>query len=194
MNRSTLRRFLHNPLPRSVIEEPLLFGTPTVRDAIANRQTVDSRFRVQLEGDFAAGEDYWGLVAEVATWVLEIQAVPGSDEVHFAIAPTKRTLIDNPEARKFKQSIPHPTPENGPYFDARILIREGHFSGGGDQRVWASRVSGVRVYLEGFRVLPYGEPKDDWLSIDVDYTRRPRQLEIFGNSVSVRKQPTPTRA
>ena len=29
--------------------------------------------------------------------------------------------------------------------------------------------SGVRVYLEGFRVLPYGEYGDDWLSIDRDY-------------------------
>ena len=35
------------------------------------------------------------------------------------------------------------------------------------------------MYLEGFRVLPYGEPKDDWLAIDADYTRRPRQLEML---------------
>ena len=45
--------------------------------------------------------------------------------------------------------------------------------------MWATNSSGVRVYLEGFRVLPYGEPKDDWLSIDADYTRRPRQLEML---------------
>ena len=26
--------------------------------------------------------------------------------------------------------------------------------------------SGVRLYRNGFRVLPYGEPKDDWTNID----------------------------
>lgn len=169
--------FLRNPLPRSVIEKPLLFDTPVVRDQ--GTDAVASPFQVNLEGDFAAGEDYWELVAEIATWVLEIQASPGSDEVHFAIAPTKRTRKDNPEAKEFKQSIPHPTPGQGPHFEGRILIREGRFSGSQDQRVWATRVSGIRVYLEGFRVLPYGDQKDDWLSIDADYTRRPRQLEML---------------
>lgn len=31
---------------------------------------------------------------------------------------------------------------------------------------------GIRVYRNGFRVLPYGEPSDDWLSLDVDASRR----------------------
>ena len=171
--------FLCNPLQRSVIEEPLLFDTPIVRDEVADHQVASFPFRVQLEGDFAAGEDYWGLFAEVATWVLEIQAVPGNDDVRFAIAPTKKTRKDNPEARKVEQSIPHPTPKQGPHFDARIFVREGHFRGSADQRVSAKRLSGIRVYLEGFRVLPYGEPKDDWLAIDADYTRRPHQLELL---------------
>ena len=171
--------FLCNSLPRSVIEEPLLFDTPVVRDEVADHQVAGSPFRVQLEGDLVAGEDYWGLVAEVATWVLEIRAVPGSDHVRFAIAPTKRTRKDNPEARELEQSIPHPTPMRGPHFDARILVREGRFGDSQDQRVWATHASGIRVYLEGFRILPYGEHKDDWLSIDADYTRRPRQLEML---------------
>ena len=168
--------FLREPLPRSIIEKPLLFDTPVVRDQ--GSDAVVSPFQVNLEGDFAAGDDYWTLVAEVATWVLEIQAVPGSDEVHFAVAPTKKTREDNPEAEEFKQSIPHPTPEEGPHFEARILVREAR-RGRQDQRMWATRVSGIRVYMEGFRVLPYGEQEDDWLSIDADYTRRLRQLEML---------------
>jgi len=32
--------------------------------------------------------------------------------------------------------------------------------------------AGVRVYLDGFRVYPYGDPGDDWLSIDKDIARR----------------------
>lgn len=31
---------------------------------------------------------------------------------------------------------------------------------------------GVRIYRNGFRVLPYGEPKDDWLGFDADTARR----------------------
>jgi len=31
---------------------------------------------------------------------------------------------------------------------------------------------GIRIYRNGFRVLPYGEPSDDWLSLDVDASRR----------------------
>ena len=169
--------FLRDALPRSVIEESLLFDTPVVRDQGA--APAASPFQVNLEGDFAAGENYWALVAEMANWVLEIQANPNDKHVAFAIAPTKKTLRTNPEAREVRQSIPHPVPERGPYFDARILVREGSPKITQDQRVWASRASGVRVYLEGFRVLPYGEPKDDWLSIDADYTRRPRQLEML---------------
>lgn len=168
--------FLREPLPRSVIEKPLLFDTPVVRDLGTDAEA--SPFKVHLEGDFAAGEDYWALVAEIATWVLEIQAVPGSDEVHFAVAPTRKTREDNPEARGFKQSIPHPIPGKGPYFEARILIREG-YRGRQDQRVWTTRVSGIRVYMEGFRVLPYGEQEDDWLALNADYARRPRQLEML---------------
>ncbi|MFZ2146179.1 MAG: ATP-binding protein, partial [Sedimentisphaerales bacterium] len=31
---------------------------------------------------------------------------------------------------------------------------------------------GVRVYLDGFRIYPYGSPGDDWLGIDKDIARR----------------------
>ena len=169
--------FLREPLPRSVIEKPLLFDTPVVRDQGSN--AVISPFQVNLEGDFAAGEDYWALVASMANWVLEIQTDPNNDRVSFAIAPTKKKLRENPEIEAFHHSIPHPAPEHGPHFNARILVREGPQKLTPDQRVWATNASGVRVYLEGFRVLPYGDSKDDWLSIDADYTRRPRQLEML---------------
>ncbi|MCE2432147.1 MAG: sensor histidine kinase [Candidatus Latescibacteria bacterium] len=169
--------FLREPLPRSVIEKPLLFDTPVVRDQ--GSDAVTSPFQVNLEGDFAAGDDYWTLVAEMAHWVLEIRTDPNNGHIGFAIAPTKKKLRENPEIETFYHSIPHTAPERGPHFDARILVREGAPKLTRDQRVWATNTSGVRVYLEGFRVLPYGEPKDDWLSIDADYARRPRQLEML---------------
>ena len=169
--------FLREPLPRSVIDKPLLFDTPVVRDQGPDAAT--SPFQVNLEGDFAAGEDYWTLVAEMANWVLEIRTDPNNEHIGFAIAPTKRKLRENPGAETFYHTIPHPAPEHGPHFDARILVREGAPKFTQDQRVWATNTSGVRVYMEGFRVLPYGEPKDDWLSLDADYARRPRQLEML---------------
>ena len=171
--------FLKEPLPRFMISKPLLFDAPVVRDESTHGSTSSFGFQVHLEGDFAVGEDYWALVADMAAWVLEIRTDPLSREVRFAITPTNKTRDNNLEARYFEHSIPHPTPEDGPHFDARILVREGRLSGSRDQRVWAARTSGIRVYLEGFRILPYGEQSNDWLSIDADYTRRPRQLEML---------------
>ena len=171
--------FLQRPLLRSVVEKPLLFGSPVVRDQQGFRDTLDPSFRVNLEGEFASGESYWDLVAGAASWVLEIRAAPGDERVRVFIAPTCRTRAENPAAEGLEKQVPHPDPERGPFFDARILVREGRFAGNREQRTWATRSSGVRVYLEGFRVLPYGEPKDDWLAIDADYTRRPRQLEML---------------
>ena len=172
--------FLRKPLPSSVIADPLLFAAPVERDQ--STEALGSPFQIILEGEFAAGEEYWALVANMANWVLEISA--GEKRVDFAIAPTRKTLGENPEAKGSRYSVGYPAQERRPQFDARILVREGRqrrFTR--DQRVWAHRASGIRVYMEGFRVLPYGEPEDDWLSLDYDYTRRPRQfnaLEEFG--------------
>jgi len=172
-------KFLFDPLPHNVLEQPLLFDTPIVRDEKPGNQPTDGDWKVRLEGDFAGGDEYWELFAQQTSWIIEIRATSEGDDVRIVIAPTKKTRRENPEAREFATSIAHPDPTAGPFFDARILVREGRFSGKRDQRVWASRTSGIRVYMEGFRVLPYGEPKDDWLSIDYDYTRRARQLEML---------------
>lgn len=168
--------FLRKSLPGSVLAKPLLFAVPVERDQ--GHEASDNPFSIHLEGEFATGEEYWTLFADTASWVLEIRA--GKAKVDFAIAPTKKTLRDNPDAKQSRHAITRPTIGKWPYFEARILVREGAFrSLSRDQRVWASQASGVRVYMEGFRVLPYGEPKDDWLSIDHDYTRRHRQLELL---------------
>ncbi len=48
--------------------------------------------------------------------------------------------------------------------------------GSRDFKSWANNVGGIRVFLEGFRVLPYGERSNDWLSLDAVYTGRTRKL------------------
>src|SRR5690606_16228004 len=114
-----------------------------------------------------------------AAWVIEIRCQPGDPKVRYAVAPTKRTLKSLPDARSYAAEHDHPDPESGPFFDARIFLRVGQLSAKGDQRTWATRSSGVRVYMEGFRVLPYGEPQNDWLKLDADYTRRSRTLDTL---------------
>ncbi len=167
--------FLTKTIKRSVLREPLLFDAPLVRLAGTDPQEFD----VRLEGEFASGHDYWRLMESHAAWVIEIHSRPGEDLVHYAISPTRKTLADMPSADSFSTVIPHPDAIEGPFFDARIFLRVGRVVGKRDERTWASLSSGVRVFMEGFRVLPYGEPGNDWLRLDADYTRRSRSLETL---------------
>lgn len=47
-------------------------------------------------------------------------------------------------------------------------------------RKLANISGGIRLYRNGFRVLPYGEPGDDWLSLDLS-TRRRTLLPVHAN-------------
>lgn len=169
--------FLTSQIRRAVLTDELLFAEPLVRLAESEGQL----FSVKLEGEFASGDDYWRLMEDHAAWVIEIRCRPGDPQVHYAIAPTKRTLKSLPDAKSYSADHDHPDPKNGPFFDARIFLRVGKLSAKGDQRTWATRSSGIRVYMEGFRVLPYGEPQNDWLKLDADYTRRSRTLDTLKN-------------
>lgn len=167
---------LTGPLPKSVIPAGSLFERPRAVDS----KSADPGLRLYLEGDFAGGENYWPAVLETAGWLLEIRADP--DLVQYAIIPTTRTLKERPHARPMRFSEQHPAPKQGPFFDARILIREGSAEKKGD-RNWASRLGGIRVYMEGFRVLPYGEDSDDWLSLGRDTSDRTRKLRFLEDSL-----------
>ena len=172
--------FIHQPLPATMVPETVLFRRPIVRDIGGDRAGQgDGGFEVLLEGEFESGDDYWDVIAQAAAWVVEIRAEASEGQVRFAIAPTRRTRVENPDASEYTTTIAHPDAERGLSFDARILVREGPFTGKGarHRQAWAAKASGIRVYLEGFRILPYGD--DDWLRIDADYTTRARQLEML---------------
>ncbi len=168
---------LLSPLPESVIQTGGLFERPR---AVDSRKSSDPGFSLNLEGDFAGGENYWPAVLEAAHWLLEIRADPNL--VQYAIVPTVRTLRKQPDAHPMTFSEQHPAPSQGPFFDSRILIREG--SAGKDERAWASTIGGIRVYMEGFRVLPYGEDADDWLSLERDTNDRARKLRFLEGSLT----------
>lgn len=170
---------LISKLPKSIVNGSTLFESPTVREIDSSASKTCSEFSVLLTGDFASEDQYWDVLSTNFHWLLEMRSALGSDAIQYAISPTVNLLRSQPEAIGYEISIPHSRSSLGPRFDARIFVRQGAVRGSRDHRVWASRSSGVRVFLEGFRILPYGEQNDDWLSIDADYTRRRRQLELL---------------
>ena len=113
--------------------------------------------------------------------LLRSMRVRSDRRVKFNILPTKKGVQEFPEARRRTFKMDHPNTELGPFFHARVLVREGP-AGSREEKAWLGRSSGIRVYMEGFRVLPYGEPNDDWLSIDSDYTRRQKTLPFLLDS------------
>lgn len=159
------------PLSRSITEKAVLFERARVREAAAD----DPGMSVELEGDFAASEHWWPDTARSSDWILEVRAERGRP-ITYGAAPTTAGTQSNPHAKRVVAEVPHPAPNEGPFFDARIFLKSGQVSG--VQRSWSSSNSGIRVYLEGFRVLPYGESRNDWLSLDLDYTRRAGKFEL----------------
>jgi signal transduction histidine kinase len=175
--------------PKALVGTETLLGDVEPCDVETSGEKVGATtFQHELTGEFDAGENYLQAVAETADWVVEINAQKGK-KVNFAIYPTKRVRVELGEegasARKREAAKEHPNPENGPFFVARIFVREGSTGLNKQAREWVGRESGVRVFVEGFRVLPYGEPSDDWLSIDRAYVKRGRALEFLGGLVGV---------
>ena len=165
---------LTEPLPRSVLSEPLLFERPAVRSS----DLEDPGFDVLLSGEFETGDTFWPELPNIASWILEIDA--SLHRTRFAISPTYRTKELTPRATRQVFEHSYPYPDRPPPFQARIVVREGRLDL--SRRLIAAN-SGVRVYVEGFRVLPYGDAGDDWLALNQDYARRsPASLTLLRNS------------
>jgi signal transduction histidine kinase len=148
------------------VKRALLFDEPLMRDSKS-----DPGFAVTLGGEFNIGEDYSVDVLAAASWVLEIDA--SGRAVRYAVAPT-RSYAEQEGLDPGPQRARATRPRRGPDFQARIFVRSGRSPQGlGD-------AYGVRVYMEGFRVLPYGEPGDDWLEVDRRYSVRGRGVPFRG--------------
>ena len=159
--------------PTSVVDGPLLFESPKVYDTTAK----DPGFDVKLTGELDAGDEYWETALRAAYWVIEIDASGKRGKIKFQINPTKKGKAEFSDAKTVTYTMEHPSLDTGPFFQARILVREG--AAAKKERAFLGRSTGIRVYMEGFRVLPYGEPKDDWLSINSDYSRREKSLSFL---------------
>ena len=160
---------LADALPREVLAKPLLFSEAALRDA----RRRDPGFQLLFTGDFAAGDEYIRPSADLAAWVVEVDAQRG-EPVRIGVGPTKRKSDETPGVAIQKFTYPHPQPDIGPFFQARVLVREGA-SATAEGKRWKD-ISGIRVFLEGFRVLPYGERGNDWIGVDEAYAERRRSL------------------
>ena len=167
-------------IPAEVCNHDLLLDTLDVSDVA---EAEDPGFAVRLDGDFDVGEEYWAVAVNAADWILEIRADHKKNTVEYLITPSTALLRQFPNAGQHEFHWNDPPLEFLPSVNVRILIREGPTKGIERlHRRWLVESSGVRVYMEGFRVLPYGEPGDDWLEIDSDYAQRARTLRFLNDA------------
>lgn len=152
-------------------KEDLLFSQPLITSRASPGADVDPGFVVRLLGDLEIGEQYWQILARQAVQIIEIDVSHGI--LRFGIRPTKwatkelREVGDKRYTRKDAQLA------KGLTFQTRILVTPGALPTSDRALKEFARASyGIRIYQEGFRVLPYGEPGDDWLMLDRQYAAR----------------------
>lgn len=152
-----------------VRREPALFNRPHLRDASPS----DPGFEVHLEGDFSSGDDPWETAAHEFDWCVEVDVADGV--AMFSVVPSQATAERSRFAlpRTFKGKA-NPALR----FQARFFVLERASSRRGPLKDFTRSRSGVRIYLEGFRVLPYGEWGDDWLELDREYRTGARFYDL----------------
>ncbi|MER8480729.1 ATP-binding protein [Mesorhizobium sp. M1163] len=161
---------LSDPLAENVAAEPLLFNE---RIPVQDQSAGDPGFRISFTGDLSIGDQLIPDVAQAAGWIAELEFDRTTGLLRVAVIPTwttKRRFAGS-EGFRFEQQI---GVDAGPTFRARIFQRS--------ETTWDRAVQGVRVFMEGFRVPPYGDPHDDWLDLERDYkSRAHRQLTRLAN-------------
>lgn len=149
-----------------------LIKRPIIRDV---RSSDDPGFEVRLTGDLEIGESLWRKASQDFEWLIEIDAT--SEIVRYQITPMRHYAESEPEAKTYYFQRRMPV-AGRPRFQCRILTMPNASTRRGPLSGFVRSMSGVRVYLEGFRILPYGEYGDDWLGIDRDYRTGPRFYTI----------------
>jgi hypothetical protein len=121
-------------------------------------------FDVNYAGDLALSESELPAEAESASWIIEIDCDKENRRLRISVMPTRKTRSEFSNAEPFilDRKLEEADPAVG--FQARLFQMS--------NAQWPKRYQGVRVYFEGFRVLPYGDARDDWLQLDRDYRSR----------------------
>lgn len=151
-------------LPDGLATKPLLFDTVPIRD----QRRGDPGFEVVFGGDLSLKDRVLPDLASSAYWIAELSFDHTNGKLEIAVSPTRVAVRDSPGADGFRLTK-NLDPRAGPSFVGRILQRSG--------AAWPPEVQGIRVFMEGFRVSPYGDVHDDWLGMDQTYlSRANRQL------------------
>lgn len=154
--------------PPDVLIQPLkptvTTATPLLDQLKVRDELREGGFEVSYFGDLALAESELPAEAESASWIIEINCDKEKRRLQISVMPTRKTLAEFSNAEPFvlDRKLEKTDPSVG--FQARLF----QMSNG----QWPKRYQGVRVYFEGFRVLPYGDPRDDWLQLDRDYRSR----------------------
>jgi signal transduction histidine kinase len=156
------------PLPTIVASVPATFGDRLLFGSLAGeRSEGQGSFTIHYEGDFYAVDAPRAADPAGADWVVEIDADTARGSIEFVVSPSLSVSREY-QAERASVTLPIATGEPAVSFKARIYERTG--------QVWGPAVRGIKVYMEGFRVLPYGGPADDWLMIDQDVSERSNML------------------
>lgn len=156
----------------SLIGQPIITSTPDAENGNA-QEPVDPGFTLELSGELASGDDLWAKASGDFEWCIEIDVDGG--RAQYQISPTVDYASSNSPAKPYHFEA---DADVGLCFQARIFMMPKASARRGPLKGFVRSNSGIRVYMEGFRVLPYGEYGDDWLSIDRDYRAGPRYYTI----------------
>lgn len=157
-------------LPPDLLIEPLLFDQVPIRD----QGSSDPGFEVVFGGELSLGDQLLPDVANRAHWIAELAYERRTGLLQIAVAPTTTGRRGAGVAEGF--SLRHQLGRNrGPSFRGRILQLS--------RDTWDPAVQGIRIFMEGFRVPPYGERHDDWLGLESTYLGRQKRRLISLSSI-----------
>jgi hypothetical protein len=105
-----------------------------------------------------------------ASWGMLVGRVDSAGRAHYRLKIRSGPTLSFKPGRSFVHLGPARLQVH--YFVYRGEFFEGLPFSLGDVRRLASKQSGVRIYLDRFRIFPYGDPGDDWLALDADRGRR----------------------
>jgi signal transduction histidine kinase len=156
-----------------------------------DRGTANDEFQIRLQLP-APAEDLSGLVEPPESLKNPHYLLKGCVDKTGGYDLTIRLRGQDEEKRITGKFSPGHTPRCGPFrLELRVWDREAgdlaelvklYGSTLKDVRRDLDRAAGINIYRDGFRVLPYGEPRNDWLRLDLRRVQNPT-LRLSNNQI-----------
>ncbi|WP_022674273.1 sensor histidine kinase [Novosphingopyxis baekryungensis] len=153
-----------------LLQPPFPLAKPSTKQSSKRRSdpgfsvTIDNVSQANHAKSFSIEDTFLSLA------VVEIAASIDDEGVAKAHLKSKKLDIDETFALEDRFKLVGPTT-----FSTRYFIYATQYLGGmsqADAARMGREYGGIRIYRNGFRVLPYGEANDDWLRFDADSARR----------------------